>query len=63
MIAERWLGDIHLGRSSTEMELCFRKHSFWHARAIFLRIPMMPATYSDAKPATHSEFIPATIPA
>ena len=28
-----------------------------------LRIPMMPAIYSDAKPATHSEFIPATIPA
>jgi len=28
-----------------------------------MRIPMMPATYSDAKPATHSEFIPATIPA
>jgi hypothetical protein len=28
-----------------------------------MRIPMMPATYSDTKPATHSEFIPATIPA
>jgi hypothetical protein len=31
--------------------------------ATIVRIPMMPATYSDAKPATHSEFIPATIPA
>ena len=29
---------------------------------LYLRIPMKPATDSDAKPATHSDFIPAGIP-